>query len=172
VLKLMLMMAAFITAIWFHVGGEREGETILPGQERIIAADGDSFSIGARKFRLKGIDAPEYRQTCMNAAGVSWPCGDAARQSMAALLGQPGLSCHSGAHDRYGRALVTCAAGSVPDIAAAQVRAGMAISSASNTRRSYPREEDEARAAKRGIWQGSFMAPKEWRAAHVRGSKD
>lgn len=167
----MLLMTVFITAIWFHTGRNRTTETISPGQESIIAADGDSFSIGARKFRLMGIDAPEYRQTCLDAAGISWPCGDAARRSMAALLGQPGLLCQAGSHDQYGRALVICAARSMPDIAAAQVSAGMAVSSAFNARRSYPKEEDEARAAKRGIWQGSFMVPKAWRAAHARGSK-
>lgn len=165
----MLLMTAFIAAIWFYTGRNRTSETISPGQEHVNAADGDSFSIGARKFRLTGIDAPEYRQTCLDAAGAAWPCGDAARRSMAALLGQAGLSCQVGPYDRYGRALVTCAAQSVPDIAAAQVRAGMAVSSAFNARRNYPKEEDEARAAKRGVWRGSFMVPKEWRAAHAPG---
>lgn len=165
------MLVFFIAAVWFTASIGHPSETISPGQERIVTADGDSFSVGVRKFRLKNIDAPEYRQTCMDAAGISWPCGDAARRSMAALLGQPGLLCQAGVHDQYGRALVTCAAASMPDIAAAQVRAGMAVSSAFNSLRSYPKEEDEARAAKRGIWQGTFMLPKEWRAVHARGSK-
>ncbi len=134
----------------------------------MIAADGDSFAIGERKFRLQGIDAPEYNQTCTDAAGKVWSCGKASYTSLAAMLSAPNLSCQYSLYDRFGRALVSCSNVAITDIAAQQVRSGMAVSNAFNGLRDYGKEEDEARTAKRGIWQGPFTAPKDWRAANGR----
>lgn len=163
----LLLVIAMLVA-WYFSDFIDPRERVLVEGEKLMVADGDSFSIGTRKLRLDGIDAPEYRQTCNYAEGAAWECGKAARAALEQLLRDPGLVCEAGAYDRYARALATCSNSRVPDIAATQVENGFAISSEFWEMRSYPDEEDAAKAAKRGIWAGAFMLPADWRAQHLR----
>jgi endonuclease YncB( thermonuclease family) len=165
----LFVLLIMIAAAWLYAGKADTKETIISTGQTIRAADGDSFAIGSRKLRLYGIDAPELKQTCNDAAGQIWQCGAAAHGALITLLAQPGLTCQANAQDRFGRSLATCSAINTADIAAVQVRSGMAVSNEFNGIREYGAEEDEARAAKIGIWQGSFDDPKEWRASHGRG---
>ena len=64
--------------------------------------------------------------------------------------------------DRYGRGLARCRQGET-DINAALVREGHAVSYGA-----YRAEEDEARAAGRGIWATQFERPEAWRRSHAR----
>ena len=146
------------------------GRTVIVSvdKEPAIAADGDSFAIGQQKFRLKGIDATELHQICKDENGTDWACGQAAHTALVAALSEPRLSCATDARDRYHRALAICNNARSVDIAADQVRAGMAISSDFYGIRSYGGEEDDAKVAKRGIWRGTFDPPSQWRAAHPR----
>lgn len=153
---------------WHFSDSVKPRERVLIEGEELIVADGDSFSIGTRKLRLDGVDAPEYRQRCNDADGVAWECGKASRAALERLLREPGLVCEAGAHDRYARAIATCSNKLVPDIAATQVENGFAVSSEFWEMRSYPDEEDAAKAAKRGIWAGAFMLPADLRAQHPR----
>jgi endonuclease YncB( thermonuclease family) len=78
------------------------------------------------------------------------------------------------AEDRYGRALAMCRAG-IEDINLAMVLGGHAVAYRRylDRRDGSPRPhkadfllaEDLARRARRGIWQGRFTLPEEWRAA-------
>jgi endonuclease YncB( thermonuclease family) len=165
----LFVLLIMIAAAWLYAGKADTKETIISTGQTIRAADGDSFMIGPRKLRLYGIDAPELKQTCSDAAGQAWRCGAAAHGALITLLAQPGLTCQANAQDRFGRSLATCSAINTADIAAVQVRSGMAVSNEFNGMREYGAEEDEARAAKIGIWQGSITGPKEWRASHGRG---
>ncbi len=158
-----MICAAYIYAVYSDTR-----ETVVAGSATVRAADGDSFAIGARTLRLYGIDAPELKQSCTDAAGDQWQCGTAAHGALIAMLAQPGLTCQADAQDRFGRSLATCQTNATSNIAATQVRAGMAVSAEFNGMREYGREEDEARRAKRGIWQGRFIDPKTWRALHSR----
>lgn len=143
-------------------------ETVTAINEKIVVADGDSFAIGARKFRLKGIDAPEYNQICKGADGKDWPCGRSAKAALETMLTRPGLACSVEYHDRFARSLAKCRNTIIPDIGGVQVSNGMAISDDFHGLRSYGDEEDMASIAKRGIWQGSFIDPKLWRQTHSR----
>lgn len=40
--------------------------------------DGDTIRVGGDTVRLEGIDAPENRQECEDAAGRAYPCGASA----------------------------------------------------------------------------------------------
>lgn len=159
-----LLLASLLLLWYFSDAIEtRETLTAMPGAIRV--ADGDSFSLGARKLRLNGIDSPEYRQTCADAQGRPWDCGKAARAALERLLLEPGLKCDAGARDRYNRALARCTTDVTDDVAAAQVRAGFAMTHEFEGMRDYGDEEDAAREARRGIWQGSFVRPDDWRAS-------
>lgn len=157
------MAAAYAYGVWSD-----NREAIPVAGRKIHVSDGDSFAIGNRKLRLQDIDAPELDQFCTSAIGESWPCGRVAKAALEKLLLSPGLACMAEAKDRFARSIATCSATGVPDLGGEQVRAGMAISHQSMAMRSYGAEEDEARAAKRGIWQGRFEQPADWRAARPR----
>lgn len=134
------------------------GDAPLTGPvERV--ADGDTIELGGQRIRLVGLDAPEWDQTCSRTDGTDWPCGRAATDRMRELTRGKSLSCAGEGYDRYGRLLATCRAGDT-DIAEALVCDGLAVASGR-----YLRAESEARGAHRGIWQGRFERPADWRAA-------
>lgn len=126
-------------------------------------SDGDTIDIGGQRIRLPGIDAPEWNQTCRTADGSDWDCGKAAASRMRELTRNRTLSCRPEGHDRYRRLLAVCHDGRL-DIAQALVADGYAIA----TDR-YAAAQAEARRAKRGIWQGQFDTPADWRRHKAEG---
>lgn len=132
---------------------------------RYSAVDGDSLRAGREDVRLLGIDAPELFQTCRDGRGREWACGRAARDRLAALVAGGRVRCTSEGQDRYGRTLARCSAGPVGDIGETMIREGLAVDFMSG---GYGGAEAEARAARRGIWAGSFERPQEWRRRNPR----
>lgn len=123
------------------------------------AIDGDSLRMKGVELRLKGIDAPEFSQTCTH-GGRTVACGREAAAALRKILARAPVTCVGYETDRYGRLLVTCRSLGA-DIAAMQVRAGLAVSYGD-----YLIEEAEARNAGAGIWAGEFEPPQDWRARH------
>jgi endonuclease YncB( thermonuclease family) len=124
-------------------------------------ADGDSLVIRGMRIRLTGIDAPELNQPCTDAKGQSWQCGRAAQRELRAHLGRRALKCEGNGFDRFGRALAVCFLPDGANVNAWLVRQGWAV--ASGYAGTYRTEQDEAKAARRGIWAGTFVFPAEWR---------
>jgi len=132
--------------------------------------DGDSLTVRQEEatltIRLTGLDAVEYRQDCGSEA-TRWPCGREARAALEKLAGRGPLHCELAAKDHYGRTLAACRTAPFPDgidLGAEMVRSGWAVS----TSDAYLPEEGEAQAKRRGIWQGDFIHPADWRATHER----
>ena len=169
-LLIALLLTAMLVAAYFYGVWTDQRQTIPVTGQKLYVVDGDSFVVGTRNLRLGGIDAPELKQTCKDSQNAEWPCGRMARASLEKLLLEPGLSCLAEAQDRYTRSVATCNSTSIQDIAAAQVKLGMAVTHEFNGMRDYGREEDAARAEKRGIWRGAFDRPEEWRAKHPRSA--
>ncbi len=132
--------------------------TPLSGQARVV--DGDTLEIGRTKIRLFGIDAPERSQTC-EARGRDYPCGRRAQDALTALIAGAEVACTKQDEDRYGRIVGVCFAGG-RDLNGALVEAGWALAYREYSR-SYEDEEATARQAKRGLWQGRFETPAEYR---------
>lgn len=137
----------------------------------VQAVDGDTLRAQdqgkSQRIRLFGIDAPELSQTCRDAQDRAWPCGAAARSRLAALVAQGGVTCVKRGEDRYGRMLATCATAGVGDIGEALVRDGHALNYGRYTS-DYASAENQARTARRGLWQGHFDNPEDWRRRHAR----
>jgi endonuclease YncB( thermonuclease family) len=127
---------------------------------RATATDGDSLRLNGERVRLLGIDAPEFDQTCTDGSGIEWKCGQAARKFLADALSDKVTRCETDGRDRYGRYLARCNAESA-DIGELLVAAGLAV-----TDGSYLVAQTEARIAGRGVWQGPFDDPADWRAHH------
>jgi endonuclease YncB( thermonuclease family) len=131
----------------------------LSGVPRIV--DGDTLAIGATKVRLEGIDAPETDQVCLNANGVHWACGIDARDQLAAHIAGRDIECSSHGTDAYRRTLAICyLAGE--DLNGWLVQQGWALAYVKYSS-AYRHVEEDARTNQRGIWQGAFIAPWDWR---------
>jgi endonuclease YncB( thermonuclease family) len=114
-----------------------------------------------KRIRLFGLDAPERRQEC-HRDGRAWACGEEAHQALTRLLAAAQPDCREVDRDRYGRSVAICLINNI-DMGGELVRAGLAIAYVRYSRR-YVEIEAEARAARRGVWAGSFVAPWDWRA--------
>lgn len=159
---------AVLVAAAILLGRGRWPEALRPGSNDPFPArvsglarpiDGDSLWVGGNEVRLKGIDAPEGRQTCRR-NGAIWGCGEAARGALVGLIGGNAITCDVSERDRYGRLLAYCRAGD-RDLNATMVTAGMAVAYGG-----YGREEAEAKGARRGIWNSEFETPRQWRDEH------
>src|SRR5258706_561916 len=76
------------------------------------------------------------------------------------------LKCESSRHDQYNRVLAICFLPDGSDVNAWMVRQGWAV--AFRTTKRYRPEQDDAAAAKRGLWAGAFAMPWEWRDRNRR----
>lgn len=130
--------------------------------------DGDTIEIHGTRIRLNGIDAPESGQSCDDARGKAWRCGQRAALALAERIGRRPVSCAQTDTDRYGRVLADCALGR-DSLNAWMVRAGWAVAYRQYAL-DHVADEDRARAARRGLWQGRFEMPWDWRAARRDGS--
>lgn len=127
---------------------------------RFLVLDGDTLLNNGQKLRLIGIDAPEFSQICENSQG-SWKCGRKATNKLRRLIGKSTeLVCKGNQIDKYARPLVTCFFNDI-DINATMVSDGFAVAYGA-----YYTEERDARTEKRGIWQGTFLRPQDWRRVH------
>jgi endonuclease YncB( thermonuclease family) len=131
----------------------------LSGVPRII--DGDTLAISSTKVRLEGIDAPETDQICLNANGIRWTCGIDARDQLVAHIAGRDIECSSHGTDAYQRTLAICyLAGE--DLNGWLVQQGWALAYVKYSSE-YRQVEEDARANQRGLWQGAFIAPWDWR---------
>lgn len=126
----------------------------IEGHARIV--DGDSLVLNGENIRLHEIDAPELFQTCTQ-EGTDYPCGREAQLALTRLVAGRAVLCESSGRDRYGRMLARCMAGETA-LNHAMVEAGWALAYGG-----YEAEERAAKQAKRGVWQGEFTRPQEWR---------
>ncbi len=130
----------------------------LVGTATVI--DGDTVEVAGAKIRLFGIDAPELTQKCRLQAEI-YRCGERAKSALAALLEGREVHCQGNAYDRYGRLLAVCSNG-LTDVNGAMVLMGWAIA----YRRFsgiYVGLEEQAKAARAGMWAGAFVEPEVWR---------
>ncbi|MDI7925010.1 thermonuclease family protein [Ferirhizobium litorale] len=134
------------------------GQSLHAG--RFEAVDGDTLRLGPDRLRLKGLDAPEYLQTCHAASG-DWPCGRHALQLLATLIAGGQAECTGSGRDRYDRILVICRAGGL-EVNSELVRRGMAVAYGA-----YNDEEVAARREGKGLWAGTFDVPEDWRRQHI-----
>jgi len=156
---IVLGIIGLLAAFAYFKARDRKLPPVLSGMATVI--DGDTISIAGTHIRLQGIDAPEWQQTCTDANGASWPCGRTAARELSGLLRGMSLMCKTTDFDQYDRVLAVCSLPDGSNVNAWLVRQGWAV--AFGRSRLYASAEAEAKAAKRGVWQGAFTRPSEWR---------
>lgn len=124
------------------------------------AKDGDSLMVGNQEVRLFGIDAPEYSQSCTR-DGVPWACGREAADELRRLVEGRNLTCTRQSIDPYDRWVARCRVGGA-EANATMVERGLATAYRHYSS-DYVAAEARAKAARRGLWAGSFEAPRDYR---------
>jgi len=138
---------------------EAHADASISGRASVI--DGDTIEIHGERVRLWGIDAPEGGQRCSQ-GGQPWRCGTDAANALDSFLADRPVTCTALDRDRYRRIVAICKV-SGEDLGAWLVRNGWALDYARYSGGSYSTQQNRAEADQRGIWQGEFEAPWDWR---------
>jgi endonuclease YncB( thermonuclease family) len=132
----------------------------LTGRATVLA--GDRLRVDGATIKLSGVIAPDANQPCFKANGRRWACSSSAQRALDRLVRGKLVSCNPTASDETGVTLATCTIGE-DDIASTLARGGHVFAS-TGMFSSYRSDEDVARAAKIGLWQGETVHPDDWRA--------
>lgn len=142
----------------------------LPGpmQGRASVIDGDTVEIAGQRVRFNGIDAPESRQHCDDAKGFDYPCGRRAAQALDKFLAasRP-LNCSFVDRDRYGRLVGNCDRADGRSVQRWLVEQGHALDWPRYSNGAFAAEQVSAKTEHRGVWQGRFDQPWDWRGANA-----
>ncbi|MPY74030.1 MAG: thermonuclease family protein [Alphaproteobacteria bacterium] len=146
----MLLIATSVAAI---------DRTSIVGQASVI--DGDTIEIHGQRIRLHGIDAPEGRQTCIDARGTTWRCGQKVALTLSDKIARQTVECEPRDRDRWRRVIAICRVAGI-DLNGWLVSEGLAVAFRRYSL-DYVPQEDAARRSNRGLWAGTFVMPAEWR---------
>ena len=128
-------------------------------KDKVAAIDGDT---------LRSANA-ELDQTCIDQDGKDWTCGRNAQAKLKALVARRAVDCTPKGRDKFNRTLAICRTSATQDLGEALVREGLAVNFGVGDRPGpYEAAQEDAQAAKRGMWRGTFQQPSEWRQAHPR----
>jgi endonuclease YncB( thermonuclease family) len=129
---------------------------------RAYAISGDVLRVDDTIVRLAGIEAPASRQPCYRSTRRKWNCASAAKSGLARIVHGHSVTCSPSGHDESGHVLASCVIDKDTNLAAELVRNGLVFAEKSFFG-SLSSEEDAARDAKAGIWQGEVQRPQAWR---------
>ncbi len=127
----------------------------------VTVVSGDTIQIDGVTLRLAWIDAPEPRQTCHHADGRAWACGASATRALSDAVWRKSVHCNQVTADPNGAAQAICTADGL-DLGEELVRQGWAVVR-EGASPEYEAEQNAARTAQLGIWEGSFELPWLWR---------
>lgn len=143
-------------------------QEVVSGPAKVI--DGEIIQVGKMRVILWAVDAPERTQKC-KVGTLDWACYEAATRGLGELIGSGEADCTLTADkpDVFGRRLGVCTSDG-KDVGAEMVRLGYARAYVDQGP-DYVAQEDEAKAAKAGIWQdrAEVMDPWVWRKRDPRG---
>jgi endonuclease YncB( thermonuclease family) len=135
----------------------------VTGPPKVI--DGDTIEVAGTAFRLYGVDAPEFGQTCRIGEHV-YDCGQIARTALLDLTAGVTVTCKlatASPEDSRADGWVGHCSADGYDLSEGMAYTGWALALRQVSAR-YVAFEDRARAARRGLWKGPFVAPWDWRA--------
>ena len=165
--KIILSLSSIL--ILFFAGQLHSEEKVIYGFAKVI--DGDSIKIDKESIRLQGIDAPEVKQVCKTKNDKPYMCGLIAKDALENYIedakltsGEKLVYCYYSERDRYKRIIGKCFLGkeSFFYLNEAMVLKGHAVAYTRYSK-DYIEAENTAKAEGRGIWQGKFDLPEDWR---------
>jgi endonuclease YncB( thermonuclease family)/flagellar motor protein MotB len=142
---------------------EPEPHTVpITGKPMVV--DADTIEIGGTRIRLWGVDAIESGQLCSR-DGQTWDCAAESTAGLVAFIAGKTLTCAKQSIDQYHRVVAKCSAYNI-DLGSWLVASGFAMDYPEYSSGAYATEQASASTEKKGIWQGMFIAPSEWRRSH------
>ncbi len=146
-----LIVLAILGVLWLLPGPQ---PTKVTGLASVV--DGDSLRVGGTEVRLVGVDAPERDQICVR-DGTDWACGVKAASALRNHVRGKPVTCEGSKRDQHDRLLAVCSIRQA-NLNRWLVQQGWAVSYGR-----YLAEEEHAKQRRRGIWSGTFIAPRDWR---------
>jgi endonuclease YncB( thermonuclease family) len=139
-------------------------ECDLSGTAAALADDADTLTIGDKRFRLDGIDAPEIDQTCLDGRGQLYPCGRWALEAIDAFsAGRPAACQDIGADPAHPKRRIGQCYIEKTYLNRWLVQQGWALNFEPYAKGRFQRDEAQARTAQLGLWQGCFVRPRDFR---------
>ena len=150
-----------------------EIKEITADYKKLKVVDGATIKIGSTKIRLYGIDAPEKGQICINKMKEPYDCGLYSKKHLEKAIGKGEfqVTCVYNSVDIYKRILGICYRGiknpdaerpEILNVNHFMVGTGRAVAYTKYSTL-YVKAEKFARRSRRGIWQGKFDMPWDWR---------
>lgn len=124
--------------------------------------DGDTIRHNDNVIRFWGIDAPEINQRCLKKDGSEYKCGYKSKQALELLIKDKPLVCKYINKDRYDRDIAKCFVNG-SDIGSLMVSLGWAVDYKRYSKGYYQPDQFQAQQDKRGIWEGEFIEPEDFR---------
>lgn len=151
------MNAVAMSLLFFVATAVTAPSAEITGRASVI--DGDTIEIAGTRIRFDGIDAPESRQTCENASGKPYRCGQASATALDKFLAQSRPTTCTTTGKSYDRLIGHCTRADGADVNAWMVRNGHAIDWPKYSHGRYAADQAEAQDERRGLWSGSFQEP-------------
>ena len=162
---LIIICSIFFILTYKDVKSEEIKE--ISGNAQII--DGDTIKINSKKIRLHGIDAPEFKQMCTKpyltiiffTFTKDYPCGKISTQKLQKKINNKVITCKILDIDRYKRLIGECYKRNL-NLNSWLVSNGYAVAYRKYSKK-YISNEINAKNEKKGIWQGKFEMPWNYR---------
>ena len=162
---LIIICSIFFILTYKDVKSEEIKE--ISGNAQII--DGDTIKINSKKIRLHGIDAPEFNQMCKKpyltiiffTFTKDYPCGKISTQKLQKKINNKVITCKILDIDKYKRLIGECYKRNL-NLNSWLVSNGYAVAYRKYSKK-YISNEINAKNEKKGIWQGKFEMPWEFR---------
>jgi endonuclease YncB( thermonuclease family) len=152
------MRCLMVLLLLFAAGSSRAADATIK--------DGDTIQLAGVTYRLDGIDAPEFDQSCIDDHAEPWTCGIEAHDQLANLIGKRGVHCEDLGPDKtYGKwhTGICTVDGETTSLNQLLVRQGFALTSDSPAGDRFKQEEAGAKGSLKGLWKGCFIAPQDFR---------
>ena len=162
---LIIICSIFFILTYNDVRSEEIKE--ISGNAQII--DGDTIKINSKKIRLYGIDAPEFMQMCKKpylkiiffTFTKDYPCGKISTQKLQKKINNKVITCKILDIDRYKRLIGECYKRNL-NLNSWLVSNGYAVAYRKYSKK-YISNEINAKNEKKGLWQGKFEMPWDFR---------
>ena len=162
---LIIICSIFFILTYKDVRSEEIKE--ISGNAQIV--DGDTIKINAKKIRLYGIDAPEIKQMCkkpyltifMFTFYEDYFCGEKSTEALIKKINNQKITCKISGVDYFKRLIGECYKRKT-NLNACLVLNGHAVAFRKYSKKYVP-DEILAQQEKKGIWQGKFEMPWDYR---------
>jgi endonuclease YncB( thermonuclease family) len=139
---LMLLAALIVCAAPAHA------QTITG---RATVVDGGTLEVRGSRIHLFGIEQAADDHVCVRTDDERWRCGPRALNALEEFLEELIVSCVVKSRDASGQLAASCSASGI-DLGLWLVRNGLALASPTASSSRYRQAQDEAKAARRGMW--------------------